>query len=48
VQIIEIYLQTKNPRKTGYIQISSWILESLAGNIRPPAQTCPGSSLSSG
>jgi hypothetical protein len=33
VQIIEIYLQTKNPRKTEHIWVSDQIPESLAGHI---------------
>jgi hypothetical protein len=48
VQIIEIYQQTKISRKTGLIWVSDRIQESLVGHVSPPAQTCPGSSLSSG
>jgi hypothetical protein len=38
----------KIPEKTRHIWVSDQILESLAGQVRPLARTCLGSSLSSG
>jgi hypothetical protein len=38
----------KVPEKTGLIRVSDRILKSLAGHVRPTAQTCSGSSLSLG
>jgi hypothetical protein len=47
LQIIKNLLQIESPRKTGYIRVSDWIPESLAGHVRPLAGACLGSSLSS-
>jgi hypothetical protein len=39
MQNIEIYPQTKVPKKIGYIRVSDRILETIAGHVRPSSSS---------